>query len=53
MGVFEALQRQAEAMPAAAQHLQTLIEQMERAGLVTPMGSNGNRDVVTPPREGE
>jgi Domain of unknown function (DUF802) len=27
---FEALQRQAEAMPAAAQHLQTLIEQMER-----------------------
>ena len=30
-----------------------LIEQMERAGLVTPMGSNGNRDVVTPPREGE
>jgi hypothetical protein len=27
---FEALQRQAEAMPAAAKHLQTLIEQMER-----------------------
>jgi len=27
---FEALQRQAEAMPVAAQHLQTLIEQMER-----------------------
>ena len=27
---FEALQRQAEAMPAAALHLQTLIEQMER-----------------------
>lgn len=27
---FEALQRQADAMPAAAQHLQTLIEQMER-----------------------
>jgi Domain of unknown function (DUF802) len=27
---FEALQRQAEAMPAAAQHLQTLIEQVER-----------------------
>jgi hypothetical protein len=27
---FEALQRQAEAMPAAAEHLQTLIEQMER-----------------------
>jgi Domain of unknown function (DUF802) len=27
---FEALQRQAEAMPAAAQHLQTLIGQMER-----------------------
>ena len=30
-----------------------LIEQMERSGLVTPMGSNGNREVVTPPREGE
>jgi hypothetical protein len=27
---FAALQRQAEAMPAAAQHLQTLIEQLER-----------------------
>ena len=27
---FEALQRQAEALPAAAQHLQTLIEQVER-----------------------
>ena len=27
---FEALQRQAEAMPAAAQHLQTLIERMEQ-----------------------
>ena len=27
---FEALQRQAEAMPAAAQHLQTLIEHMEQ-----------------------
>lgn len=27
---FEALQRQAEAMPAAAKHLQSLIEQMER-----------------------
>ena len=27
---FEALQRQAEAMPAAARHLQTLIEQMEQ-----------------------
>ncbi|WP_291007960.1 hypothetical protein [Hydrogenophaga sp.] len=27
---FEALQRQAEAMPAAALHLQTLVEQMER-----------------------
>ena len=30
---FEALQRQAEAMPVAAQHLQTLIEQMERRNL--------------------
>ncbi|MDD3326699.1 MAG: DNA translocase FtsK 4TM domain-containing protein [Zoogloea sp.] len=30
-----------------------LIEQMERSGLVTPMGANGNREVVTPPREGE
>ncbi len=30
-----------------------LIEQMERSGLVTPMGTNGNREVVTPPREGE
>ena len=30
---FEALQRQAEAMPAAARHLQTLIEQMERRSL--------------------
>ncbi len=29
----EALQRQAEAMPVAAQHLQTLIEQMERRNL--------------------
>jgi S-DNA-T family DNA segregation ATPase FtsK/SpoIIIE len=27
-----------------------LIEQMERAGLVTPMGTNGNRDVIVPPR---
>jgi DNA segregation ATPase FtsK/SpoIIIE, S-DNA-T family len=30
-----------------------LIEQMERSGLVSSMGSNGNREVVTPPREGE
>ncbi len=29
-----------------------LIEQMERAGLVTPMGANGNREVVVPAREG-
>jgi len=28
-----------------------LIEQMERAGLVTPMGANGNREVVVPARE--
>jgi S-DNA-T family DNA segregation ATPase FtsK/SpoIIIE len=30
-----------------------LIEQMERSGLVSSMGTNGNREVVTPPREGE
>ncbi|AWI80596.1 cell division protein FtsK [Parazoarcus communis] len=30
-----------------------LIEQMERAGLVSPMGSNGNREVIVPPKEGE
>ncbi len=30
-----------------------LIEQMERSGLISPMGSNGNREVVVPPREGE
>ncbi|KAB2967757.1 DNA translocase FtsK [Zoogloea sp.] len=30
-----------------------LIEQMERSGLVTPMGTNGNREVVAPAREGE
>ncbi|MEZ5616023.1 MAG: DNA translocase FtsK 4TM domain-containing protein [Rhodocyclaceae bacterium] len=29
-----------------------LIEQMERSGLVTPMGANGNREVVVPAREG-
>lgn len=28
-----------------------LIEDMERAGLVSPMGSNGNREVLVPPRE--
>jgi S-DNA-T family DNA segregation ATPase FtsK/SpoIIIE len=28
-----------------------LIEQMERAGLVTPMGANGNREVVVPSRQ--
>jgi S-DNA-T family DNA segregation ATPase FtsK/SpoIIIE len=28
-----------------------LIEQMERAGLVSPMQSNGNRDVLAPARE--
>ncbi len=28
-----------------------LIEQMERSGLVTPMGSNGNREVVVPARQ--
>jgi S-DNA-T family DNA segregation ATPase FtsK/SpoIIIE len=30
-----------------------LIEQMERAGLVSPMQSNGNRDVLTPASKGE
>jgi S-DNA-T family DNA segregation ATPase FtsK/SpoIIIE len=29
-----------------------LIEQMERAGIVTPMQGNGNREVVAPSREG-
>jgi len=29
-----------------------LIEQMERAGLVSPMQPNGNRDVLVPEREG-
>jgi len=28
-----------------------LIEQMERAGLVTPMGANGNREVIVPARQ--
>jgi S-DNA-T family DNA segregation ATPase FtsK/SpoIIIE len=30
-----------------------LIEQMERAGLVSPMGSNGNREVLAPARDNE
>jgi S-DNA-T family DNA segregation ATPase FtsK/SpoIIIE len=30
-----------------------LIEQMERAGLVSAMGSNGNREVIVPPKEGD
>ena len=30
-----------------------LIEQMERAGLVSAMGSNGNREVLAPSRESE
>ncbi|CAL93982.1 DNA translocase FtsK [Azoarcus olearius] len=30
-----------------------LIEQMERAGLVSPMGSNGNREVIVPAKEAE
>ena len=29
-----------------------LIEQMERSGLVSAMGANGNREVLTPKREG-
>ena len=28
-----------------------LLEQMETAGLVSPMGSNGNRDILVPSRE--
>ena len=27
-----------------------LIEQMERSGLVSPMGANGNREVIVPAR---
>ncbi len=30
-----------------------LIEQMERAGLVSPAGGSGNREVLVPPKEGE
>ncbi|MDR5731520.1 DNA translocase FtsK [Caballeronia sp. LZ025] len=30
-----------------------LVEQMEAAGLVSPMGSNGNREVLAPPGPGE
>ena len=30
-----------------------LIEQMERAGLVSPMGSNGNREVIVPAKDSE
>lgn len=30
-----------------------LIEQMERSGLVSSMGTNGNREVIVPPKEGE
>ena len=30
-----------------------LIEQMERAGLVSSMGTNGNREVIVPPKEGD
>ena len=30
-----------------------LIEQMERAGLVSAMGTNGNREVIVPDREGD
>jgi len=28
-----------------------LVEQMEKAGIVTPMQSNGNREVLAPNRE--
>ena len=28
-----------------------LIEQMERSGLVSPMGANGNREVIVPARQ--
>jgi S-DNA-T family DNA segregation ATPase FtsK/SpoIIIE len=30
-----------------------LIEQMEQAGLVSPMQANGNREVLVPAREGQ
>ncbi len=30
-----------------------LIEQMERSGLVSSMGTNGNREVMVPPKEGD
>ncbi|THF64364.1 DNA translocase FtsK [Pseudothauera rhizosphaerae] len=30
-----------------------LIEQMERSGLVSAMGANGNREVIVPPKEGD
>ncbi len=30
-----------------------LIEQMERAGLVSAMGTNGNREVIVPPKESD
>jgi S-DNA-T family DNA segregation ATPase FtsK/SpoIIIE len=30
-----------------------LVEQMEAAGLVSPMGNNGNREVLAPPGPGE
>ena len=30
-----------------------LIEQMERSGLVSSMGANGNREVIVPAKEGE
>jgi S-DNA-T family DNA segregation ATPase FtsK/SpoIIIE len=28
-----------------------LLEQMEKAGLVSPMATNGNRDILVPRRE--
>ncbi|OQX44234.1 MAG: hypothetical protein B0D83_00115, partial [Candidatus Sedimenticola endophacoides] len=30
-----------------------LIEEMERTGIVTPAGSNGNREVLAPPPPGD
>jgi DNA segregation ATPase FtsK/SpoIIIE, S-DNA-T family len=30
-----------------------LIEQMERSGLVSTMGTNGNREVLAPPSESD
>ena len=38
---------------AGARSAEGEFEQMERAGLVSPMGSNGNREVIVPAKESE